>query len=85
MDIQATTFALYAAGAAALATSAVKLKTRLELSKAKHRSLTGHARMSRMLASFVPYYEYDGRPLLPLRRSAGGHRNKARSGLRTPH
>jgi glutamate-1-semialdehyde 2,1-aminomutase len=60
MDIQTTTFALYAAGAAALATSAVKLKTRLELSKAKHKSLTGHARMSRMLASFVPYYEYEG-------------------------
>jgi glutamate-1-semialdehyde 2,1-aminomutase len=32
---------------------------RLQLSLAKHRSLTGHARMSRRLASLVPFYEYD--------------------------
>jgi glutamate-1-semialdehyde 2,1-aminomutase len=60
MDFPPTTFALYAAGAAALATATVKLKTRLELSKAKHRSLTGHARIARRLASIVPYYEYEG-------------------------
>jgi glutamate-1-semialdehyde 2,1-aminomutase len=60
MDFPSTTFALYAAGAAALATATVKLKTRLELSKAKHRSLTGHARIARRLASIVPYYEYEG-------------------------
>jgi glutamate-1-semialdehyde 2,1-aminomutase len=60
MDLPSTTFALYAVGAAALATATVKLKTRLELSKAKHRSLTGHARIARRLASIVPYYEYEG-------------------------
>jgi glutamate-1-semialdehyde 2,1-aminomutase len=60
MDFPSTTFALYAAGAAALATATVKLKTRLALSKAKHRSLTGHARIARRLASIVPYYEYEG-------------------------
>jgi glutamate-1-semialdehyde 2,1-aminomutase len=60
MDFPPTTFALYAAGAAALATATVKLKTRLELSKAKHRSLTGHARIARRLALIVPYYEYEG-------------------------
>jgi glutamate-1-semialdehyde 2,1-aminomutase len=60
MDLPSTTFALYAAGAAALATATVKLKTRLELSKAKHRSLTGHARIARRLASIVPYYAYEG-------------------------
>jgi glutamate-1-semialdehyde 2,1-aminomutase len=60
MDFPPTTFALYAAGAAALATATVKLKTRLELSKAKHRSLTGHARIARRLASIMPYYEYVG-------------------------
>ena len=36
-----------------------KLRKRLELSKAKHKSLAGHARMSRCLAGFVPFYEYD--------------------------
>jgi glutamate-1-semialdehyde 2,1-aminomutase len=35
-----------------------KLQLRLQLSLAKHRSLTGHARMSRRLASLVPFYEY---------------------------
>ena len=52
------TLALYAAGAAALAASALKLKARLELSRAKHRSLTGHARMARRIASLIPFYEY---------------------------
>ena len=59
MDLPASTFALYAAGAAALTTSLVKLKSRLELSKAKHRSLTGHARIARRLATQVPFYDYD--------------------------
>ncbi len=59
MDLPASTFALYAAGAAALTTSLVKLKSRLELSKAKHRSLTGHARIARRLAAQVPFYDYD--------------------------
>ncbi len=35
-----------------------KLKTRLELSKAKHPSLTGHSRMARRVASILPFYEY---------------------------
>jgi glutamate-1-semialdehyde 2,1-aminomutase len=59
MDSFGTTFALYALGATALTTSLVKLKTRLELSKAKHRSLSGHARMARRFAALVPFYEYD--------------------------
>jgi glutamate-1-semialdehyde 2,1-aminomutase len=53
------TFALYALGAAAAATSLVKLKARLDLSRAKHRSLAGHARMARRIAALIPYYEYD--------------------------
>jgi len=58
MEIGHTTLALYAVGTAAVATSLLKLKTRLELSKAKHRSLSGHARMSRWMASLVPFYQY---------------------------
>ena len=48
-----------ALGAAALATSLAALRRRLQLSKAKHWSLTGHARMARRVASLVPFYEYD--------------------------
>src|SRR5918993_531719 len=36
-----------------------KLSARLTLSGAKHRSLAGHARMSRALARLVPHYAYD--------------------------
>ncbi len=50
--------AAYIAGAAVLTVSFVKLKRRLELSRAKHRSLTGHSRLARRLASVVPFYEY---------------------------
>ena len=58
MDSHYTTFAL-SLGAGALTTSLVKLKGRLVLSKSKHRSLTGHARMARRFAALVPFYEYD--------------------------
>jgi glutamate-1-semialdehyde 2,1-aminomutase len=35
-----------------------KIRLRLQLSRAKHRSLTGHSRMARRFASQVPFYEY---------------------------
>src|SRR5262245_26731334 len=59
MDSGTTTYALLAAGAAALTTSVVKLKTRLALSRAKHRSLGGHSRLSRRIAGLIPFYAYD--------------------------
>src|SRR5262245_33000460 len=37
----------------------LRLKERLELSRAKHRSLAGHARWSRRLAKLLPFYEFD--------------------------
>src|SRR5262245_14811542 len=58
MDSRLTTFALYALGAAALATSVSKARTRLQLSKAKHRSLGGHSRLARRIAALVPSYAY---------------------------
>jgi glutamate-1-semialdehyde 2,1-aminomutase len=61
MDSRYTTFALYALGAGAFTTSLVRLKGRLDLSKAKHRSLSGHSRMARRVASMIPFYEYDER------------------------
>jgi glutamate-1-semialdehyde 2,1-aminomutase len=48
-------------GAAVLAPVLAKAKTRLDLSRAKHRSIAGHARMARRIASLIPFYEYDER------------------------
>jgi glutamate-1-semialdehyde 2,1-aminomutase len=50
---------LYTVGAVALAASLSPLKARLELSNAKHRSLSGHPRLARRIARLVPFYEYD--------------------------
>ncbi len=52
--------AAYATGSAAAAGAwLTKGKPRLELSRAKHKSLTGHARMARRVASLIPFYDYD--------------------------
>jgi glutamate-1-semialdehyde 2,1-aminomutase len=59
MDSRTTTFALYGLGAAAVTASLAKLRTRLELSRAKHWSLSGHARMARRVAALIPFYDYD--------------------------
>jgi glutamate-1-semialdehyde 2,1-aminomutase len=59
MTITLQTLLLIAFGGAALAAVFVRLKRRLELSRAKHRSLAGHPRIARRLASFLPFYEYD--------------------------
>jgi len=53
-----STLAFYGIGAAALVTSLATLRRRLQLSKAKNRSLTGHARIARRIASLIPFYEY---------------------------
>jgi glutamate-1-semialdehyde 2,1-aminomutase len=54
-----TIWASYGLGGAALATSVGTLRRRLLLSSGKHRSLAGHARISRLLAAWLPFYEYD--------------------------
>jgi glutamate-1-semialdehyde 2,1-aminomutase len=59
MDSRYTTHSLQALGSGALTTSLGKLKGRIALSKSKHRSLTGHARIARRVAAMVPFYEYD--------------------------
>jgi glutamate-1-semialdehyde 2,1-aminomutase len=60
MDSSIPILSLAAAGAAA-ATAAVapKVKARIELSRAKHRSLSGHSKMSRRIARLIPFYEFD--------------------------
>ena len=48
--------------AAAVAGAAIafpKLNARLALSRAKHRSLAGHSKLSRTVARLLPFYEFD--------------------------
>ena len=59
MDQLYTTYALYGLGAVGLGAALAKVRSRLLLSKAKHRSLAGHSRMSRRLAALIPFYEFD--------------------------
>jgi len=53
------TFALTAVAIAALALILPRVKQRLDLSRAKHRSLAGHSRMAKRLARLIPGYAYD--------------------------
>lgn len=53
------TFWAGAAGAVVALAVLRKLQIRVRLSRAKHASVSGHARLSRRLARLVPFYEYD--------------------------
>ncbi len=53
------TFALSALALAAAVFCLPRAKRRLELSRAKHRSLAGHSRIAKRLASWLPGYAYD--------------------------
>src|SRR5262245_65520013 len=66
---------------------------RLELSRAKHPSLAGHAKMSRRLAALLPYYGYDEQQFfacdsapadVAVQRRAGFDRLAAELGSRAP-
>jgi len=54
------TAAAIGAAAAALLTLA-PARRRLLLSRAKHRSLTGHVRLAKRIAGLIPFYEHDAR------------------------
>jgi glutamate-1-semialdehyde 2,1-aminomutase len=51
--------AVASAAAALLALGFPKAKRRLELSRAKHPGLTGHAKMAKRVAGMIPFYDYD--------------------------
>ncbi len=59
MDSSLPILSLSAAALAGAAAAFPKVKARLALSRAKHRSLTGHSKMSKMVARLVPHYEFD--------------------------
>jgi glutamate-1-semialdehyde 2,1-aminomutase len=58
MDSSLPILSLSAAAVAGAAAVFPRLKARLELSRAKHRSLTGHSKMSRRVARLLPFYEF---------------------------
>jgi glutamate-1-semialdehyde 2,1-aminomutase len=59
MDSSLPILSLSAAAIAGAAITFPKLQARLALSRAKHRSLAGHSKMSRRVARLIPFYEYD--------------------------
>jgi glutamate-1-semialdehyde 2,1-aminomutase len=59
MDWSEATLGLYGLGAVTAAGPIVALRQRIELSRAKHRSLSGHSRLARRLAALMPSYSYD--------------------------
>src|SRR3984957_18272071 len=58
MDSPLPILSLAAGAAAATAAVAPGVKARLALSRAKHRSLSGHSKMSRLVARLIPFYEF---------------------------
>jgi len=57
--MEPSTIAFSALVLAALAVMAPRIKRRLELSRAKHASLTGHSKMAKRVAGLLPGYAYD--------------------------
>lgn len=91
--MNSNSLAFAAAGALALLLAAPRAHARLALSRAKHRSLGGHARMSRRVARLIPFYEHgedrffrvDGAPPgIAAQRAAGFERLAALYAARFP-
>jgi glutamate-1-semialdehyde 2,1-aminomutase len=59
MDTSLPILSLAAGAVAVTAAVAPKVRARLALSRAKHRSLSGHSKLSRLVARHVPHYEFD--------------------------
>lgn len=59
MDSHTLKLGLLGLGAAGIAVGLAKVKRRLDLSRAKHPSLTGHVRIAKRIAGLIPYYEFD--------------------------
>src|SRR5256885_7800993 len=59
METTLPILSLSVAAAASAAAAFPKVKARIALSRAKHRSLAGHSKMSRRIARLVPFYEFD--------------------------
>jgi glutamate-1-semialdehyde 2,1-aminomutase len=75
------TFALSALMLAALAVLAPRAKRRLELSRAKHASLTGHSKMAKRVAGLLPGYAYDEARFFGSDGAPGDFRQRRRAGF----
>ena len=58
MFVLPETLALGALGSAGAAAALWRVRNRLLLSRAKHPSLAGHARIAKRIAQLLPHYEY---------------------------
>jgi kynureninase len=71
MDSPLPILSLSAAALAGAAAAFPKIQARVALSRAKHRSLAGHSKMSKLVARLVPHYEFDvGSPPTARRRTS---------------
>lgn len=59
----ASSLLLYVSGAAGVAVLVPRALARIRLSRAKNPSVQGHARLARLLARVIPFYEYKGEEL----------------------
>jgi glutamate-1-semialdehyde 2,1-aminomutase len=59
MDSPLSILSLSAAAFAGAAAAFPRMQARWALSRAKHRSLGGHSKMSRRIARLIPFYEFD--------------------------
>ena len=59
MDESLALSALATASLGALAWTLPKARRRLQLSRAKHRSLAGHSKLAKRIAGWIPGYAYD--------------------------
>src|SRR3954453_12224584 len=60
METTLPILSLSVAAAASAAAAFPKIKARIALSRAKHRSLAGHSKLSRRVAKLLPFYEFEG-------------------------
>ena len=83
MDSHALAYLLASLGTAAAAGTLVKFGQRLQLSRAKHRSLAGHPRWARRIAGLIPFYEFDEETFFSSDRAPEDVAVRRRSGFET--
>ena len=81
METSIPILSLAAGAVAATAIVAPRVKARIELSRAKHRSLAGHSKMSRRVARLVPFYEFDINDFFKTDGAPGEIANKRQDGF----
>ena len=68
-------------GAAAGAAIAARVGERLRLSRAKHRSLTGHVRMGKRVAGMLPFYDFEAESFFDADRAPIAVADRRRAGF----